>query len=56
LRDAPGLIFEDPQLVELFAVRGRPAGCSWRLAFVALSPFAEGLSDRRAADAMRRLI
>ena len=53
LRDALGPIFEDRQFAELFAVCGRPAECPWRLALVTLLQFAEDLSDRRAADAVR---
>ena len=52
-RDALGPIFEDGQFKGLFAVCGRPAECPWRLALATLLPFAEDLSDRRAADAVR---
>ena len=52
-RDALGPIFEDGQFKGLFAVCGRPAECPWRLALATLLPFAEDLSDRRAAEAVR---
>ena len=53
LRDALGPIFDDEPFVGLFAICGRPAECPWRLALVTLLQFAEDLSDRRAADAVR---
>ena len=53
LRDALGPIFEDRQVKGLFAAGGRPAECPWRLALVTLLRFAEALSDRRAAEAVR---
>ena len=53
LRDALGPIFDDGRFVGLFAACGRPAECPWRLAVVTLLRFAEDLSDRRAADAVR---
>jgi transposase len=56
LRDALGTVFTDAQFSPLFAKRGRPAECPWRLALVTLLQFAENLSDRRAADAVRSRI
>ena len=56
LRDALGPIYADAQFVELFAHDGQPAACPWRLALVTLLQFAENLSDRRAADAVRARI
>ena len=53
LRGALGAIFEDEQLVGLLAACGRPAERPWRLALVTLLRFAEALSDRRAAGAVR---
>ena len=53
LRDALGTVFTDAQFAPLFARRGRPAECPWRLALVTLLQYAENLSDRRAADAVR---
>jgi transposase len=38
---------------KLFASRGQPAEAPWRLALVTVLQFAEGLSDRQAADAVR---
>jgi transposase len=53
LRDRLGPIFNDAQFAPLFASCGQPAACPWRLALVTLLQFAENLSDRRAADAVR---
>src|SRR5215213_8091434 len=53
LRDALGPMFADRQFAPLFPSHGQPAEAPWRLALVTLLPFAETLSDRRAADAVR---
>jgi transposase len=53
LRDRLGTIFTAAQFAPLFAHRGQPAECPWRLALVTLLQFAENLSDRRAAEAVR---
>lgn len=53
MRDEFGSLFEDPQFAALFPRRGQPAQAPWRLALVILLQFAEGLSDRQAADAVR---
>jgi transposase len=56
MRDALGAIFEDEDFTHLFPRRGQPAMAPWRLALVTLMRFAEGLSDRQAADAVRARI
>ena len=56
LRDTLGVIYDDTRFAALFAVRGRPAEAPWRLAVVTVLQFAEGLSDRQAADAVRARI
>ncbi len=56
MRDELGAIFEDADFAELFAGRGRPAQAPWRLALVTVMQFAEGLSDRQAAEAVRARI
>ena len=53
VRDALGELFDDAQFAGLFATRGRPALSPARLALVSVLQFAEGLSDRQAADAVR---
>jgi transposase len=53
MRDVLGAIYTDEQFVDLFAPRGRPVVPPWRLALVSVMQFAEGLSDRQAAEAVR---
>jgi transposase len=53
LRDQLGVIYQDQAFASLFAVVGQPAIAPWRLALVTLLQFAEGLTDRQAADAVR---
>src|SRR5207244_9569446 len=48
--------FTDEQFATLFPTRGKPAEAPWRLALVTLLQFAEGLSDRQAAEAVRARI
>lgn len=52
-RDALGPVFADADFEELFPVRGRPAVSPARLALVSVLQFAEGLTDRQAAHAVR---
>lgn len=56
LRDQLETIFTDAQFASLFAPCGQPAECPWWLALVSVLQFAENLSDRRAADAVRSRI
>ena len=56
MRDEFGPIFTDAAFAPLFAARGRPAEAPWRLALVTLLPYAEGLPDRQAAQAVRSRI
>ncbi len=53
LREQLGRVYEDASFSSLFASRGQPAEAPWRLAMVTVLQFAEGLSDRQAADAVR---
>jgi transposase len=53
VRDALGTIYQDEAFAALFPTRGRPAEAPWRLAMVSVLQFAEGLPDRKAADAVR---
>ena len=53
IADALGPIYEDSQFAELFPRRGQPAEAPARLALATVLQFVEGLSDRRAADAVR---
>src|SRR5688500_10599193 len=56
LRDELGAIYDDQLFAPLFPPRGQPAASPWRLAFATVMQFAEGLSDRQAADAVRSRI
>ena len=56
MRDALGVLYEDTSFRPLFAVRGRPAERPWHLALVTVMQFAEGRSDRQAAEAVRARI
>ncbi len=53
LRDELGPIYDDATFAVLCSQRGRPAEAPWRLALVSVMQFAERLSDRKAADAVR---
>lgn len=53
MRDELGTIYEDESFAHLFPNNGQPAEAPWRLALVSIIQFAEGLSDRQAADAVR---
>jgi transposase len=53
MRDALGTIYQDESFAHLFPQNGRPVGAPWRLAFITVVQFMEGLPDRQAADAVR---
>lgn len=53
MRDELGTIYQDEIFMHLFSHTGQPAEAPWRLALVTIMQFAEGLSDRQAADAVR---
>ena len=46
-------LFTDELFTALFPASGQPALAPWRLGWVTILQFAEGLSDRQAADAVR---
>jgi transposase len=56
MRDELESIYEDHLFAHLFPARGQPAEAPWRLALTTVLQFAEGLSDRQAADAVRSRI
>ena len=56
IRDRIGIVYRDSQFQSLFPTRGQPAECPWRLALVCILQFAENLSDRQAANAVRARI
>ncbi len=49
-------IYHDQDFADLFPQRGQAAEAPWRLALVTLIQYAEGLTDRQAADAVRTRI
>jgi transposase len=56
MRDTLGPLYTDEAFAGLFPRRGQPAESPARLALVTIMQFAEGLSDRQAADAVRSRI
>jgi transposase len=56
MRDELGVLYRDERFAELFPVRGQPAESPGRLALVTVMQFAEGMSDRDAANAVRARI
>ena len=56
LRDELGTLFTDADFASLYPRCGQPALAPWRLALVTVLQFAENLSDRQAAEAVRARI
>jgi len=56
LRDELETIYADSLFSSLFSKLGQPAESPGRLVLVTVLQFAEGLSDRQAADAVRSRI
>jgi len=53
MRDMLGTIYTDDVFADLYPQDGQPAVRPWRLALVTIMQFAENLTDRQAADAVR---
>jgi transposase len=53
LRDALDVLYRDEDFALLFPSHGQPAEAPWRLAWITIFQFAEGLSERPAAAAVR---
>jgi transposase len=53
MRDHLGILYQDQDFADLFPPQGQPAEAPWRLALISIMPYAEGLTDRQAADAVR---
>jgi transposase len=53
MRDELGSIYTDEMFADLYPNDGQPAVRPWRLALVTVMQFAENLTDRQAADAVR---
>jgi transposase len=56
MRDELGTLYQDEDFQDLFPQRGQPAETPWGLALVTVMHYAEGLTDRQAADAVRTRI
>jgi transposase len=57
LRTEFGTLYEQELFADLYADRGHPVEVApWRLALVMVMQYMEGLTDRQAADAVRRCI
>ena len=56
MRDKLGTFYQDEQFALLFPPQGQPAESPWRLALICVMQFAENLSDRQTADAVRARI
>jgi transposase len=55
LRAEFGTLYDDQLLADLYPPQGRPVEVApWRLALVMVMQYIEGLTDRQAADAVRR--
>ncbi|NWJ49099.1 MAG: transposase [Chloroflexi bacterium] len=56
MRDVLGTFYCDQDFVDLFPLRGQHALAPWRLALITILQFAENLTDRQAANAVRARI
>jgi transposase len=55
LRAEFGRLYDDQLFADLYPSKGRPVEVApWRLALVVVMQYIEGLTDRQAADAVRR--
>src|SRR5262245_58644674 len=53
MRDTLGTVYTNADFADLYPSVGQPAEAPWRLALVTIMQFAENLTDRQAADAVR---
>jgi transposase len=56
IRDEVGTVFADEDFATLFPIKGQPAQSPARLAWITILQFAEDLTDRQAANAVRSRI
>jgi transposase len=55
LRTEFGALYDDQLFADVYPPSGRPVEVApWRLALVVVMPYITGLTDRQAADAVRR--
>jgi transposase len=53
MRDELGVLYKDSDFAPLFSTQGRPAEAPARLNLVLIIQYAEGLTDRQVAEAVR---
>src|SRR5258706_3822810 len=53
IRDKLSNVYDDYTFTDLYPDQGQPAESAWRFALVSVLQFAENLSDRQAAEAVR---
>jgi transposase len=53
MRDTLGTVYTNAHFADLYPPVGQPAEAPWRLALVTIMQFAENLTDRQAAEAVR---
>src|SRR5262245_3575434 len=53
MRDTLGTLYMNAHFADLYPPVGQPAEAPWRLALVTIMQFAENLTDRQAAEAVR---
>ncbi len=53
MRDELGMLFEQAEFDKLYARVGQPGVSAWRLTLITIMQFAEGLTDRQTAEAVR---
>src|SRR5579859_1533438 len=53
MRDELGILFEGVEFCKLYSRVGQPGISAWRLTLITIMQFAEGLTDRQAAEAVR---
>ncbi len=56
LREELGELYQNEHFVSLYPIEGQPAYEPWRLAIITVLQYAEGLTDRQAANAVRERI
>ena len=56
MRDELGVLYKDSHFADLFPTTGHMAEAPGQLALITVMQFAEGLSDRQAAEAVRARI
>jgi len=56
MQDQLGPLYDDATFADLYPRRGQPTEAPWRLALITVMQYADNLTDRQAADAVRSRI